>query len=91
MTSLLADPSERIRSFAVLAASEAKNRAALPVARELLESSDADVRLNAATAVARLADKLEVMELLGRPWGQQQEQGLRKIARERGLDLPQHP
>ena len=91
MTSALADPNERVRSFAVLAGSEAKNRAALPVARALLESADADVRLKGATAVARLADEPEVRKLLERPWRPDHEQNLRRTARERGIDLTLDP
>ena len=91
LTSALAHPSERVRSFAVLAGSEARNHAALPVAWELLESANADVRRDGATAVARLADEPEVRKMLERPWSAEDALFLREKARKRGLDLPLDP
>jgi HEAT repeat protein len=91
LASALADPSEHVRSSAVLAGSEAGNQSALPVARGLLESADASVRFFAATAVARLAPEAEVRELLELPWRSDDEQGIRTAALQRGISLPRDP
>jgi hypothetical protein len=92
MVSCLSDSNEVVRSHAALAAATADNRAALPIALGLLDSTDSSARFNAALAIARLGSSEEVDQLFTRPWAREATlvAQIGSILKRRGMSIPQN-